>query len=193
MYLYSRRLTLPSLTKPQNAIRSFLRESNCWYGRASRGKNQALPQSAPIEFVQAFETLRQPGSGPSDANLLLDWSHPMTSVWNSECIHILAAQFRSLGMAGKFQRIILDDFARQSNESLERIIQGKLKLCRTEYLKIVPPRLGANETLIQKQSRINHHDIKTARYNRKNQRRVGVCYQLFCLYSSSAQNFAYYN
>jgi hypothetical protein len=101
------------------------------------------------------------GCGPDVKSVKMDWGKPMTSVWNSTALSVLAEDFLSLSETkDNFSDLGLD------KAKVKKLCHMKLERTRTDYIKRV--RQGKGEDELKKQAEARGVS------SRKNTRRTGV-------------------
>jgi hypothetical protein len=108
----------------QVAFRSYLRDK-----RLLKGKDSSLPQSPPIETIQAFN--RDHDCCPTLENPFMDWSDSLKkSSWNTEVINLLVIDFQARIRNGTYAQVLFHAEA-TSLDNLHSLCINKL--CRTQY------------------------------------------------------------
>ncbi|KAG2352804.1 hypothetical protein BDR07DRAFT_1497591 [Suillus spraguei] len=105
------------------AFRSYLREK-----KLLRGKHGSLPQSSPIESIQAFN--RDHDCCPTLENLFIDWSDSLEkSSWNTELISLIVVDLQAKIRNGTYAQVLFH--AEASLDNLRSLCIDKLR--RTQY------------------------------------------------------------
>ncbi|KAG1874139.1 hypothetical protein C8R48DRAFT_669745 [Suillus tomentosus] len=118
----------PGKRGPKNhlhlAFRSYLQEK-----RLLKGKDGSLPQSPPIETIQAFN--HNHDCCPTLQNLFIDWSDSLKkSLWNTEIINLIVVDFQANIRNGTYAQVLFHAEA-TSLDNLRSLCVEKLR--RTQY------------------------------------------------------------
>ncbi|KAG2094042.1 uncharacterized protein F5147DRAFT_779138 [Suillus discolor] len=118
----------PSKRGPKNhlhlAFRSYLQEK-----RLLKGKDGSLPQSPPIETIQAFN--HNHDCCPTLQDLFIDWSDSLKkSLWNTEIINLIVVDFQAKIRNGSYVQVLFHAEA-TSLDNLHSLCIDKLR--RTQY------------------------------------------------------------